>query len=120
MLVQVAIGAGSNLYSVSADSLVSTTINVTPLTDIITRSWYNAQGVSTDAAFAAPVTYPAPNSTAVQDIQTTVQNVVGLWLTNAGCQPEPISFQAHSPLIRPAWMRCWTRFRLTPRPQLPP
>src|SRR5512142_3327314 len=37
--------AGGALYSVSADAAAQSTINVTPLTDLIIRSWYEVQGV---------------------------------------------------------------------------
>ena len=76
-------GTVGTLYSVSADSKVSTTINVTPLADIITRSWYNVQGVLTDTAFSALATNPAPPPVAVQSISNTVQNMMQLWLNNA-------------------------------------
>ncbi len=76
-------GTVGTLYSVSADSKVSTTINVTQLTDIITRSWYNIQGVATDTAFSTLASNPAPLPVAVQSISNTVQNMMQLWLDNA-------------------------------------
>ncbi len=73
-------------YSVSADAKTTTTINVTPLTDLIIRSWYDVQGGSVDAAFADP-TVPGnapPSPTAVAVIGSVVKNVVQLWLNDAG------------------------------------
>ncbi len=77
-------GTGSTFYSVSADAAAATTVNITPLTDLIIRSWYGAQGDSMDTAFANPVTYPAPPPTAVAVLGTAVQNMMQLWLNQAG------------------------------------
>lgn len=82
-LVQVAASIG-NLYSVSADALNTTTINTDPFTDLIARSWYSAQGVSIDTAFAAPASNPAPTPQSVQILTNAVTNLTQMWLTNAG------------------------------------
>ena len=82
--VQVVTTSGSTFYSVSADALPSTTINTSVLTDVIVRSWFTAQGVNPNSAFANPVTNPPPSPLAVQVISTTVIDVVQLWLNNAG------------------------------------
>ncbi len=73
-----------SFYSVSADAATSSTINITPLTDLIIRSWYNVQGLSMDAAFAAPASNPPPSPTAVGVISSVIQDVVQLWLDQAG------------------------------------
>ncbi len=83
-LVQIVNGASTKLYSVSADANAQSTINVTPLTDLIIRSWYNVQGVSVDDAFAAPASNPAPTPTAVSVISNVVTNIVQLWMNQAG------------------------------------
>jgi hypothetical protein len=75
---------GGTLYSVSADANNTTTINITPLTDLIIRSWYNVQGVTVDTAFAAPATNPPPAPAQVDLIAEVVRNVVQLWLDQAG------------------------------------
>ena len=82
--VQVVTTSGTTFYSVSADALASTTINTSVLTDVIVRSWFTAQGVNPNSAFANPVTTPPPSPLAVQVISTTVIDVVQLWLNNAG------------------------------------
>lgn len=82
--VQVVTTSGATFYSVSADALASTTINTSVLTDVIVRSWFTAQGVNPNSAFANPVTTPPPSPLAVQVISTTVIDVVQLWLNNAG------------------------------------
>lgn len=82
--VQVVTTSGTTFYSVSADALASTTINTSVLTDVIVRSWFTAQGVNPNSAFANPVTNPPPSPLAVQVISTTVIDVVQLWLNNAG------------------------------------
>ncbi len=83
-LVLVADGTGAKLYSVSADANATTTVNVTPLTDLIIRSWYSVQGVSIDTAFTDPAAYPAPTPTSVAVVGKVVQNIVQLWLNQAG------------------------------------
>ncbi len=73
------------LYSVSADTNTASVINVTPLTDLIIRSWYSVQGldVSTDG-FADPVANPPPSPTEVAIISNVVVQVTALWLQQAG------------------------------------
>lgn len=84
LLVQVGQGAGAALYSVSADSNLTTTINVTPLTDLVVRSYYDAQGVTADTAFGALAANPPPTASTVQILGNAVQGTVQLWLINAG------------------------------------
>jgi hypothetical protein len=77
---------GTTLYSVSADANATTTINVHVLSDLLVRSWYSAQGVDADSAFANPVisSNVAPSPLAVQMIATTVIQVMQLWFNSAG------------------------------------
>ena len=82
-LVQVQALSG-NVYSVSADTLTTTTINAHVLSDLIIRSWYSALGQSIDTAFSNPVTLPAPGVSNVQIIANSVVQSTQLWLTNAG------------------------------------
>ena len=82
-LVQVQASSG-NLYSVSADALNTTVINVDPYTDLIVRSWYSAQRVSIDTAFATPASNPAPAVSSVQMLHNAVANLLQMWLTNVG------------------------------------
>jgi hypothetical protein len=82
-LVQVAAPTG-NLYSVSADALNSTTINVHPYTDLMVRSWYGAQGVSADTAFSSANSNPAPSPSSVNVLSSAVTGVAQMWLANAG------------------------------------
>ena len=77
-------GAGASLYSVSADTKLNTTVNVTPLTDLVVRSYYGVQGVTADTAFGAPASNPPPGAPTVQIIASAVQNTVQLWLSAAG------------------------------------
>jgi hypothetical protein len=83
-LLQVQAGAGETLYSVSADANVSGTINVTPLTDLIVRSWYSVKGTDVDDAFASTAANPPPSPDAVELISRVVVQVVQLWLDDAG------------------------------------
>jgi hypothetical protein len=82
-LIQVQALSG-NVYSVSADTLATTTINTHVLSDLIIRSWYSAQGQSIDTAFANPVSLPAPGVSNEQIIANAVVLSTQLWLTNAG------------------------------------
>jgi hypothetical protein len=74
------------LYSVSADENAATTINITPLTDLIIRSWYSAQtpSVNIDYAFNNLPTHPAPKPESVSVIHNLIKNVVQLWLDKNG------------------------------------
>jgi hypothetical protein len=75
-LLLVTTPGGTKLLSVSADAGPTATINVTPLTDLVVRSWYGVQGQSADTAFANPVALPAPSPAQVQSIARTVLNLV--------------------------------------------
>ena len=78
------VAGNSTLYSVSADSNTSTTINITPLTDMIIRSWYTAQGASVDTAFTTPAVNPPPTATDVKVISSVVLGIVQGWLQTSG------------------------------------
>lgn len=69
--------AGTAFYGVS-DQATPSTINVTPLTDLIIRDWYAAQSapISIDTAFANPATNPPPSVAEVQLIQAVVLDIV--------------------------------------------
>ena len=83
-------------YSVSENLNAATTINITPLTDMIVRTWYAAQNPPVDVAtaFGNPGTYPAPPPIAVSAIKPVVTGIVQPWLKLAGVNPvtfDPIS-----------------------------
>lgn len=83
-LVQVS-ALGGNLYSVSADSSATTTINVTTLTDLATRAWFTVNGSSSmDAVFQNPSGIARPGPSQVQDAEELVDDVFALWLKDAG------------------------------------
>ena len=79
---------GVTYYSVSASVDAVTVINITPLTDLIIRSWYDVQGVAVDDAFADPVTNPAPTPVVVEVIADVVLDIVQLWMDQAGVTAE--------------------------------
>ncbi len=89
-LVQVA-DAGGALYSVSADAAAQSTINVTPLTDLIIRSWYEVQGVPVESAFANPAADPAPSPEVVAVIADVVKSIVQLWMEQNGVAADSFS-----------------------------
>src|SRR5262249_19071588 len=71
-------------YSVSADADAASVVNVTPLTDLIIRSWYSVQNLDVADGFADPVTNPPPSPTEVSLISNVVVQVTALWLQQAG------------------------------------
>lgn len=83
-LLKVTTGSGTTYYSVSADSGMATTINITPLTDMIVRTWYMVQGGNVDTAFGNPAANPAPAPVDVLVISSVVQSIVQPWLQQAG------------------------------------
>jgi hypothetical protein len=83
-LVSVQVDDTHILYSVSADADVASVVNISPLTDLIVRSWYSVQGISMDAAFADPVANPPPSILEVQLLSNVVVQVTALWLQQAG------------------------------------
>jgi hypothetical protein len=67
-MVSVQVNDTTTLYSVSDATGASLVINVTPLTDLIIRSWYSVQGKDVATAFTAPAANPPPSPTEVQII----------------------------------------------------
>ena len=69
--------AGTTFYSVSADANPSV-INVTPLTDLLLRTWYAAQSTPTTVAqaFTNPVSNPPPSAVEVKVIEGLVMDIV--------------------------------------------
>src|SRR5581483_9169596 len=83
-LEKVTTGAGTVLYSVGP---AAGTVNIHPLTDLIVRAWYEAQGKTADAAFADPAGNPPPTATEVAVVASVVEKVVAKWLTDKGIDP---------------------------------
>lgn len=84
--------AGSVFYSVSADAAPSV-VNITPLTDLVVRSWYQVQTppVTADAAFADPVANPPPEPGVVTVIENVVRQIVGNLLNSNGVDPATLN-----------------------------
>lgn len=82
-LLRVATPAGAELFSVSANMDANTVANITPLTDLIIRSWYEVQGVAPASAFEDPAAAPPPTPLQVQTIAQTVLQVLQLALDNS-------------------------------------
>ncbi|MBV8465421.1 MAG: hypothetical protein JO218_05690, partial [Burkholderiales bacterium] len=91
-LVQAVPASGSGVYSVSADTNAYTTMNVTPLTDLMVRTWYGVQGSAADTAYANPVSNPAPSPANVATIQAALQPVMQLWLNQSQVGSNGFSF----------------------------
>ena len=83
-LLQVTAG-GRSLYAVSADALATTTINVTTLTDLISRTWFTVNGAaSIDSAFQDPAGSTLPPPSQVAAVEELFDGVFRLWLEEAG------------------------------------
>ncbi len=84
----VRVGSADNVhtfYSVSAGSGAALTINVTPLTDLIVRSWYNTLDVGVATAFAQTPPAPAPPAPSLVGVLgNAIQNVLQLWMNRTG------------------------------------
>ena len=76
-ILQLTLPTGASLYSVSADADSQTTINLTPVTDLILRSWYATQGVAAETAFANSVN-AAPTPQQVGSISQIMFSLLGL------------------------------------------
>ena len=72
------------LYSVSADYDTTTTVNLTPLTDIILRSWCGTKVTDAATAFGNPVGFPPPAPADVLLLHTALQNTIEPWLQAGG------------------------------------
>ncbi|MDB5872148.1 MAG: hypothetical protein JWQ07_1590 [Ramlibacter sp.] len=83
-LLQLTTPSGTTLYSVTADSGVAVVANLTPLTDLIVRSWYSVQGVSAATAFANPAAAPPPTRLQAGAVADVVLSVMQLALNNNG------------------------------------
>lgn len=83
-MLQVTLPSGTKLLSVSTDANVTATINVTPLTDLVVRSWYNVQGRSADTAFANPTTLAPPSPAQVRTMAQVVLNNLQLAISANG------------------------------------
>jgi len=81
-LLRAATASGATLYSVTTGTGGAVVANITPLTDLIVRSWYSAQGVSADAAFANPAAAPPPTPEQARAVAETVLSVMQLALNN--------------------------------------
>lgn len=75
---------GPTLYSVSTDGKAATTINLTPFTDMVIRSWYGVRNVDMATAFSRPDLNPPPSPANVMLIATVLKNMVRPWLVQAG------------------------------------
>lgn len=83
-LLEVTTAGGTRLLSVSADANRTATLNITPLTDLVVRSWYGLQGQSGDAGFGNPVTLPPPSPTQVRALAQSLVHVLQLAIQSAG------------------------------------
>lgn len=83
-LLQLTMADGRRLHGVTAGPAAGSVANLTPLTDLIVRSWYAVQGAAADTAFANPAAAPPPSQQQTALIADAVLSVVQRALTTAG------------------------------------
>jgi hypothetical protein len=92
-LLQVTTPGGVTLLSVSADANGAGTINITPISDLLVRSWYQVQGQSAASAFADPVALRPPSPVQVRAIARMLLDVLQLAIRASGApitEPEDL------------------------------
>jgi hypothetical protein len=70
--------------------------NVTPVTDLMARAWFASHGSSADAAFADPAAHPAPDATALTQLNARFTQALGETLASQGFDVETFSFVSTS------------------------
>ncbi|MGH8281955.1 MAG: hypothetical protein ACRERZ_07175 [Gammaproteobacteria bacterium] len=72
------------LYSFAAGAGV---INVTSLTDLMVRMWYQAHGTTAEAAFADPAAHPVPQASELATLNSALTGLLAGALTSQGLDP---------------------------------
>lgn len=80
---------GRTLFGMRADGGVA---NITPITDLMTRALFAAQGVSAEAAFTDPARYPAPNAESLRQLDSGLVEALRPALRSQGLDPLTFSF----------------------------
>ncbi|MGH8293291.1 MAG: Ig-like domain-containing protein [Gammaproteobacteria bacterium] len=83
-LLQAADNQGHVLYSFAAGAGV---INVTSLTDLMVRMWYQAHGTTAEAAFADPAAHPVPQASELATLNSALTGLLAGALTSQGLDP---------------------------------
>ncbi len=66
--------------------------NITPVTDLMVRSWFAAHGSSAEAAFADPAGHPAPDAAALAQLSMRFTQALSSALASQGFDPQKFSF----------------------------
>ena len=82
-LLQLTTPGGSPLYGATVDTGGTIVANLTPLTDLIVRSWYSLRGISPDTAFANPGAALPPTQQQARSVAEVVLSVMQLALNNS-------------------------------------
>lgn len=84
---------GHTLYGLSAGDGVA---NVTPVTDLMARAWFAAQGGSVETAFADPAGHSAPNATDLARLDASFGQAMSATLAAQGLDAAKFSFLSTS------------------------
>ncbi len=76
--------SGAPIYSVSTSSSNNATINITPITDSVARSWYLLKSQSVETAFGSTTTMPAPTPQQAASILQVLSPVLQLGAQASG------------------------------------
>jgi len=94
-VLQLSLPSGRPLFSVSTDANRTATINITPLTDIVVRTWFGMNGQTADSGFADPSAVPPPAPAQVRAIAQVLLNTLQLPITaNAAPIGDPLDLIA--------------------------
>lgn len=73
------------LYGVGSQTGTgSFVVNIHPLTDVIIRQWYEAQGQTVESAFTSSTVPAPPTATQINSFTSEFVNLVAKWLTDNG------------------------------------
>ncbi len=88
-LLQAVDNQGRTLFSMRAGDGVA---NITPVTDLMTRSWFAAHGASAETAFADPAHHPAPDAAALALLDGRFTQALQSDVAAQGLDPRTFSF----------------------------
>lgn len=88
-VLQISDNGGRRLYSAGVQPGV---VNINPVTDLLVRAWYRAQGMDADVAFAARQAPGGPDARALERLSGAVESAFGRTLSGQGLALNEFSF----------------------------